>query len=264
MPSPFPGMDPYLENPLHWRGLHNRLITFAAESLKTILPPGFIADIDEQLYVVEPERPIYPDVAVLKRPAEGVKPGRATVLEPEDPPGMLTAYPIEINEPFIEILTGERWDRVVTIIEILSPANKASGSRGREEYLQKQGEVLNSATHLLEIDLLRRGAHTVSAPLEFLRERGRWDYLVSLHQSSDRYTYLYWMIGVRQRLPRVRVPLDDNSPAVVLDVQAVFERAYDSGLYAQRVDYREEPVVPLKSDDAAWANALLREAGLRD
>src|SRR5579872_3251192 len=105
MPSPFPGMDPYLEDPSLWRGVHSRLINYAAEALQAALPPGFIADIDERLYVVEPERSIYPDIAVSKRPPERPQQekggGGTAVMDRGDPPGELTAYPVEIGEGFI-------------------------------------------------------------------------------------------------------------------------------------------------------------------
>jgi len=161
MPSPFPGMDPFLEDPRYWRGLHNRLIAFTEAALNASLPPGFAANAEERVYVVPPERPIYPDVMVVQRmPDSSVQtPGGATtLLEPETSHGILTAYPEEVHEGFIEIRTGDSWEQVVTIIEFLSPANKAAGSVGREEYLRKQTEVLHSATHLMEIDLLRGGA----------------------------------------------------------------------------------------------------------
>lgn len=123
---------------------------------------------------------------------------------------------------------------------------------------------MRSQTHLIEIDLLRAGEHTVAPPLELLLQRGPWDYLVSLHRSGEENRYEVWGIPLRQRLPRIRVPLAGDDPDVVLDLQAVFDRCYDQGAYARRLDYRREPPTPLKEDDAAWANALLRERGLRD
>lgn len=152
---------------------------------------------------------------------------------------------------------------MVTVIEFLSPANKTPGNRGREEYLQKQSELLDSETNLLEIDLLRFGAHTVAAPLQSLWEKESWDYLVCLHESWRRNAYLYWPISLRQPLPRVRVPLTQEVSAVVLNLQKVFEQAYDDGPYATRMDYRSDPPILLTDEDAAWMDALLREKGLR-
>ncbi|MGH8059710.1 MAG: DUF4058 family protein, partial [Candidatus Entotheonellia bacterium] len=75
--------------------------------------------------------------------------------------------------------------------------------------------------------------------------------------------YEVWAVSLRQRLPRIRVPLADDDPDVVLDLPAVFDRCYDAAAYARRLDYRREPPTPLEADDAAWAEALLRERGLR-
>lgn len=110
MPSPFPGMDPYLEDPDMWRGVHHRLIYCASKELKLVWPPGFAAVINERLYVVAPKRSIYPDVAVLKKhlkESHHLAPAGTAVLERmEDPPEEIIAHPVEIAEPFIEIRTG--------------------------------------------------------------------------------------------------------------------------------------------------------------
>ena len=118
--------------------------------------------------------------------------GATTVLEPGAPHGELTAHPEQVHEGFVQVRAAGDWDHVITIIELLSPANKAAGSAGREEYLQKQGEILRSETHLLEVDLLRRGLHTVAAPLEGLRRRGHYDAVISLHRHSG-FKYQFWI-----------------------------------------------------------------------
>jgi hypothetical protein len=181
-----------------------------------------------------------------------------------DPPWVFTFHPVEIREVFIEILLPSEDDRVVAVLEVLSPSNKAAGSQGRTLYLTKQQALIGSQTHLIEIDFLRRGEHTVAPPRERLLRRGSWDYLVSLHRGGGQGEhYEVWAISLRQRLPRIRVPLADGDPDVVLDLQRVFERCYDAGAYVRRVDYRREPQTPLGAEDAAWADALLREQGLR-
>ncbi|MCS6863297.1 MAG: DUF4058 family protein [Abditibacteriales bacterium] len=115
---------------------------------------------------------------------------------------------------------------------------------------------------MIEIDLLRTGAHTVALPRERLLRHRTWDYLVSLHRGGGN-RFEVWAFTLRQRLPRFSVPLANGDPDVVLDLQAVFDRCYDAGGYARRVDYRREPPTPLQGDDAMWADALLREKGLR-
>jgi hypothetical protein len=75
--------------------------------------------------------------------------------------------------------------------------------------------------------------------------------------------YEVYPMPLRQRLPAVRVPLRPADPDVVLDLQALVDRAYRAGAYGWTLDYRAEPVPPLGPDDAAWADDLLRAAGKR-
>ena len=266
MPGPFPGMDPYLEHPTLWPGTHQGLITYIHETLNAQLPPGFVASMNERLYIVQPERSVYPDVAVLEHPSPRRERDRsgAAATAVADPPYVFTVEPVEVREAFVEILPVGDEERVVTAIEVLSHANKAPGSHGRDLYLTKQHQLLQSQTHLLEIDLLRTGAPTLVPPPEQLRtRRPAWDYVVCLHRAGRGGTFEVWLNTVRERLPRVWVPLTDAEPDIALDLQAVFDRCYDAGPYRRRVDYRREPTPLLRDEDAAWADALLREKGLR-
>lgn len=267
MPSPFPGMDPYLENPPLWPSVHQGLITFAWTALNAGLPSHYVATIGERLYVVQAERDIYPDIFVLEQPSAQTpteQSARRIAVAASDPPWVLTSKPEEIREVYIEILSLADQSRVVTVIEVLSPSNKITGSEGRHLYLTKQREILSSQTHLIEIDLLRQGEHTVAAPQEMLFRKGKWDYLVCLHRSGQKGRYEVWAIMLQQRLPRIHVPLQDGDPDVVLDLQAMFNRCYDEGAYARRLDYRSESPTPLEGDNAQWADALLRQLKLRD
>ena len=105
---------------------------------------------------------IIPDVAIKRYRGRSGKGPRPDDLSPAvaigDEPVVITLDPLEMREGFIEIIALEERRRVVTVIELLSPANKAAGSAGRREYLKKQREVLESRANLLEIDLLKRGA----------------------------------------------------------------------------------------------------------
>jgi hypothetical protein len=241
-----------------------------------MLPSHYVANIGERLYVVQPRRDIYPDVVVVERPPPQIltaQSGVGTVVMPvlsaveemgSDPPWVLTVEPVEMREVFVEILSLLEGERVVTVIEVLSPANKTAGSEGRNLYVTKQREILSSQIHMLEIDLLRQGEHTVAAPRVSLLQRGRWDYLVCLHRGGYGRDYEVWAVTLRQRLPRIRIPLANGDPDVVLDLQVIFNRCYDEGGYARRLDYRREPHAPLTGGDAEWAATLLRERGLRD
>jgi hypothetical protein len=247
--------------------MHQRLINRMSDALNDLLPPQYIADIGERLYVVQPRRSIYPDVVLVEQPSVD-PPGNSTsggtaVLAVSDPPWVLTVQPEERREVFIEILPVGDESRVVTVIEVLSPANKAAGSEGRQLYLDKQQQILGSEAHLIEIDLLRQGEHTVAAPLDWLVEQGSWEYLVSLHRGAPQKRFEVWPIRLRQCLPCIRVPLADTDPDVVLDLQGVFDYCYDEGPYARRIDYRREPSIHLNSEDTEWVDGLLRERGLR-
>ena len=70
MPSPFPGMDPYLESPDYWRDVHSSFLVEVRVALNATLPPGFVARTEERLYVVEPDRSIYPDIALTRQVPE--------------------------------------------------------------------------------------------------------------------------------------------------------------------------------------------------
>ena len=266
MPSPFPGMDPYMEHPALWPGVHQGLITFMWSALNSLLPSRYVASIGERLYVVQSERDIYPDVMVLEHPAAPQSTQQHTVgaSVTMDPPWVVTLEAVEMREVFIEILAVGEESQVVTVIEVLSPANKTAGSEGHHLYLTKQHEILASQTHLLEIDLLRRGEPTIAAPRDSVRRRGQWDYLTCLHRGGQGQRYEIWAITVRQRLPRIAVPLAHGDADVALDLQAVFDRCYDEGAYARRIDYRHVPPVPLGEDDSRWADVLLRERELRE
>jgi hypothetical protein len=258
-------MDPYLENPVIWPSIQQRYCTYLGDALTAILPPRYVANINERVSVDEPDRDLYPDASVLewRQYPPALPPPRASTAAVLDPPWLVELSADEIREPFIEILPAEGAERVVTVIEFLSPGNKAAGSRSRERYRTKQREILASPTHLLEIDLLRTGEHSVAAPRDRVLRRGQYDYLVSLSRGNRRNPCEVWGIPLFHRLPRVAVPLLEGDDDVVVDLQELFARCYDLGGYARRVDYRRPPPVALAPADAARADELLRQHNLR-
>ena len=266
MPNPFPGMNPYLEKASLWYTFHNDVIMKMADTLNEKLPENYVAQNGTRVYVMPPESQIVPDITLLKSPrllsAVPQKGGSVAVLETVRAPEIATFYPEEYQERFVEIRDVNKKDGVVTVIELLSPANKTRG-HGREEYLRKQENLLKSNVNLLEIDLLRRGQYTLAIPQHFVKARGAYTYLACLHRISEPYQYEFWRIGLKESLPHLRVPLANGDPDVLLDVQAAFNRTYDAGRYQLLVNYNEPPVPPLKGEDASWAETILREKGLR-
>lgn len=255
MASPFPGRDPYLEDPNRWPDLHQRLITYSADALQPVIRPRYNARIGERLYVTRPPRSIYPDVSLIER---GQRLRETAVIDHVDAPVLIEMSSHAVREPFIEIVDLTHDGRVVTIVEVLSPANKTTGD-GREAYRRKQDEVLASQANLIEIDLLREGLHTIFVPHELLilNLAEAWQYLVAISRVTARHQAAVYPISLRKRLPRIAVPLAQPDPDVALDLQAVFARCYDNGAYADVIDYTRPPKVALSAEDAAWAESLL-------
>jgi hypothetical protein len=263
MPSPFPGMDPYLEDRHDWPDFHHRLIYNIAEALQPQLSPRYFARIEKRVYLAEEEDLIVPDVLVAWKPRAAVRamqPAAAVaVLEPDEP--LRAPRAVEHRESYIEI-RAPRSDEVVTVIEVLSPSNKRG--QGREFYRARQNEVLEAGQNLVEIDLLRAGGHTIAGPRAEQTRAGRWDYVVSVVRYLKPTIADLYPFTLRDRLPRVAIPLRAQDGDVTLDLPGVFTRSFDVACYLDYLDYSQPPPVPLASEDAAWADALLREAGLRE
>ncbi len=254
----FPGMDPYLENPAIFPGIHTRMVVYLADQLAVLVRPRYIASVGELVYVEGPaERPIYPDVWIRRAPRGESGPSTAAVAV-LDEPVVVEVPDAEVHEPYIEILDRQSGMRVVTVIEMVSPSNKYVGP-GRDAYLAKQREVRYSQAHLVEIDLLRYGPHVLAVSEAQVRGRFDYDYLFSVNRAaSPRYRFEVYPRTVRHRLPRIRVPLAGDDPDVPLDLQAALERAYEAGSYRERVAYGAPCEPPLAPGDQAWANELIR------
>ncbi len=269
MPSPFPGMDPYLEDPARWPDVHQSLITYIRDALQPQVRPHYHARMGERVYILTPPRIMYPDVLLVQRTHREPTPvyvgeRRPQVTEAEaslDTPIVLTLPPVERREPFVEIVHSAG-DEVVTVIEVLSPANKTAG-KGHHLYRSKQQAILDSTTHLVEIDLLSTGLRTVVIPEEGLASLPPYRYLVSVWRAPDRHRFEAYPISLSRRLPRLRVPLREPDPDVGLDLQAVFIQCYDNGGYAELIDYRQPPPLALSPEETAWLDGLLKGKGLR-
>jgi hypothetical protein len=263
MPCPFPGMDPYLEGPATWPGLHASLIAAAKRHLQPLLLPGYYADIGERLYIEDTQHAIYPDVGVFRVPGSPRGGGGSTATLVADEPTAVITSPARHREPYLEI-RATRNHEIVTILEVLSPTNKTPGARGRDEYVRKQEELVRGGVNLVEVDLLRSGAPTVFAAPGTLLALPSYDYMVCVRRVHPETCTQFYAVTLRDRLPRVGVPLRAPDPDVVLDLPAAFAECYEEGAYAYRLDYREPPPLPaLRTADAEWLEGRLREAGLR-
>jgi len=161
MSSPFPGMDPYLEDQGRWPDFHASTITYCRDALSDCLPDDYVAQMGEEVRVVTwregHDRSMRPDVAIVRHGGSGgseqpAGTGMVATLEPIAIP--FAAAVDEVRDTWIEIrrLPDER---LVTAIEVLSPTNK--GSSGLTEYLDKRHRLRTQRVNLVEIDLLIAG-----------------------------------------------------------------------------------------------------------
>jgi hypothetical protein len=257
----FPGMDPYLEHPQVWPDVHASFIVYLREYLRPLLGPRYIIAIETRVFVEGPatDHPIIPDASV--RPTRPEASGETVALLEADPAVEVQVLPLEVEETYLTIRDRQSGQRIVTVLEVVSPTNKYAGP-GRESYVAKQTEVRRSATHLVEIDLLRTGPHVVAVPEWAARQHGPYDYLVCVNRAEglrDRFS-LYPRL-LRERLPRIRLPLAAPDPDVVCDIQAVLARTYEAGGYAERLHYAAPCIPPLAPEDQAWADTIIRHTG---
>jgi hypothetical protein len=246
MASPFPGMDPYLEEPAEWGGFHAQFIVALSNHLADLVSPTFIVRIEERVYITTPENRdvIVPDIFVIRGPAEH---------QPDPSLGTVTAPTIiePLPDPVLRYRSIEIRDRLsrelVTLIEVLSPINKAAGTHGRSDLVEKRRTLMASNIHWIELDLLRAGER----PPELANKS---DYYALLKRGEREAAYEVWFIDLRDRLPTIAVPLRPPFADVPLDLQAVFDTVYSRAHYADSVDYTRRPPSPLLAPaDATWA-----------
>ncbi len=227
MPSPFPGMDPYLEEETLWPAFQHQLVL----SLYQVLLPGLVdryrAGVSQRQYVTE--QALF--TSIIRE---------------------------EHQEDLIEI--RQRSDgRLVTLVDVVSPANKVLAA-GRTVYLEKRKDRRNASANLVEIDLVLQGQPTLEYSRDGLPD---WDYAVTVTRSTQPERYEIYTATLQKRLPRFRLPLAADDRDTVLDLHNVFTRCYDQGGFAARINYQKDPPIPLNDEDRQWLNDLLRQAKLR-
>ena len=255
MNSPFPGMDPYLEDTL-WSDVHTRLATKISNFLTPQIRPKYVARIER--YVIEDDNPeggnalvMYPDASVLlNEPVfSGNEPAALSNTPTPATQTLPVIPPIEVRIPVIEIRDREN-NHLVTAIEVLSPVNKRKP--GLQPYLEKRRKLFLSGIHFLEIDLLRQGTRPVQHP-----DLQSSNYLVALTRASS-YRTDVWAVNLTSPLPTIPVPLLKPDADVTVDLQKALAEIYEEAGYDLSIDYDEESTPPLSDKDKIWAKGLVK------
>jgi hypothetical protein len=227
MPSPFPGMDPFLESDSIWPGFHRQLVA----GLYQILLPGLVdryrARVGQRTYSTE--EPLF--TSIIKQ---------------------------EHQEEFIEI--RQRSDgRLVTLVDVVGPINKKL-PEGRAAYLETRKVARAQNASVVEIDLSLQGSPLLDYSREGLPE---WDYAVTVTRSTQPERYEIYTATLAKRLPRFKVPLATDDRDTVLDLQATFTRAFDQGNFGAHVDYSRDPSFKMSEPAKAWVSTWLEQMKIR-
>lgn len=255
MPSPFPGMDPYIEQSKLWVDFHNRLADEMSAQLNRTIRPDYFARLTpyttyEVVGISQVKRQsIRPDVGVLLRKQAVRTMPHAMVVEKAPVESLIE------NEAQVDLLSVEIYQTndevLVTAIKILSPVNKQPGHEAYSDYLRKRRELLRSDVHLMEIDLLRAGTRP---PLQ--RPVPTAPYYVTLSRVNRRPQVEVWPLQLKAKLPVLPVPLLAPDPDAPLDLGQTVAMVYERGGYDVQIDYTQ-PVPPpaLTDEEADWVRA---------
>ena len=250
--SPFPGMNPYLEDVNRWRGFHNALASEVVVQLNAQITPAYYAELEvhtvmEVLMTSQTARG-FPDVGVYEADIDSdfVRPETAVITPVSERRVALAGVPTKLLNVRVTLLETQE---LVTTIELLSPANKQG--KGLEDYREKRERILRSDVHLVEIDLLRRGQRPA---LELANSDAEAEYviLVNRAESTERVSDIWW-IALNQPLPTIPVPLRNFDPDAVLDLNQIVQTVMERFRYYVILDYtRPIPSPKLRPEMAAW------------
>lgn len=255
MPSPFPGMDPYLEHPDLWPDVHHRLIVALADSLAPPLRPKYRVMVDKRTYRVEPGEVVFTgrtDVAAIDRAREA-----AEAYEGAETPGLRTVevpVPGVVEEGYLEVRDVASGD-VITVVELLSPTNKRPGE-GRRLYETKRLSILGSLTHLVEIDLIR-----AYEPMLLYGDGIDSHCRILVSRSDRRPTADLYAFDVQNKMPTFRLPLRKGDDEPTVDINALLHELYDRAGYDLSIDYTAEPVPPFEGEARDWVAGRIATHG---
>lgn len=256
MPFPFPGIDPFVESQ-KWIGFHTQFITGLGQTLVSMLRPRYEVDFQDYVYLTdegeEGDIRAAPDVWFAEtQPAPHGAPVTTTGVALATPTVLTMPAMKKVRQPFLLIRTKDGRD-VVTVLELLSPWNKAF-SEGRAEYLRKRQELLKTGAHLVELDLLRGGQRLPTRePLP------AGDYYIYVCRREKRKKVEVYSWHMRDLCPGFLIPLAERDEDLALDLQSVVSETYQRAGYDYTLDYARDVQPPLTESDAAWLRERLSE-----
>ena len=227
MPSVFPGMDPYLEDTKRWPTFQQQFISALGDALQPALSDKYRLRLGHRHYQLE--QVLF--TSIVKE---------------------------EQQESFVEIRQKSSGDKLVTLIEMISPANRTH-PEGRKRYEQRRNEARNEGAHIVELELVLQGQTCLEADLSTLSEQ---QYVCSVTRAIRPIKHELYGTLLTKRLPRIRLPMLADERDLVLDVQALVNRVFDRCFDGQ-IDYQLDPPVPLSDADRRWMDHLLRTQKLR-
>ena len=251
MPSPFPGMNPYLEHRNSWHDFHGAYIYAIRDALNKQIGRAYIAIVDDQLYIHEPPAKSRrlagkSDISVTRRASRKGNGSQGVAVEA---PAEVYLMDVEVERlKRIEIRDNQQ-RQLITVIELLSPTNKYAGP-DRDQYEAKRGEILASAVHFVEIDLLRGG------PRMPMTEAPRCDYCVLVSRYENRPKAEFWPIQLVDPLPSIPIPLQEGHRDAIVDLQALLNDTYDKAGYEKFI-YEASPKPALCAAKAIWAKKYI-------
>lgn len=254
MPSPFPGMNPYLEFPALWSEFHNRLIVALSDVLTPQLRPKYYAAVETRTYLDDGESDLLvgiPDTIVLSVRGNNTPSQSPNVTTKTQPKQIQLPMPTEVKERYLEIReVGTH--TVITAIEVLSPKNKRQGE-GRSIYQKKRLRILGSSSHFIEIDLLRD-----NSPMPMIGVEEASDYRIVVSRANTRPIADLYAFRLQESIPNFALPLKPEDAELEVNLQSIVLDVYDRASYDFRIDYNQ-PVPPpkLSETDRIWVDRLL-------
>lgn len=249
-------MDPYLEDRSLWPDVHHDFISQFRSGLASKVLPNYIVRIEERIFPIGEDDPavgiLIPDIA-LHAAKTTLARSRSEIVATAPSVTAPILIMDKIREAYLEIRTL-KGERIVTVIEVLSPSNKVAGSSPRNAYLGKRRRWLNSESHFVEIDLLRGGERVNPVGVRL----PTCDYRVIISRVEMRPLAHFWQVKLRDTLPVIPVPLLGDDPPATMDLGQVLNEVYDRARYDIQIDYSSDPPAPeLTRENRKWLRSQL-------